>query len=78
MIIVPLMARVMNTNLTVQPDTADVTTELDSLITKLTACAFTGPAPTFDPPTCDTTQRTEEVVKAVCAATLGSAAMLLQ
>ncbi len=72
MIIVPLMTRVMNTNLTVQPATADVTTELDNLITKLTACA-TGPSPT-----CDTTQRTEEIVKAACAATLGSAAMLLQ
>ncbi|MGB5260090.1 MAG: LamG domain-containing protein [Gammaproteobacteria bacterium] len=72
MIIIPLMNKVMNTNLTVQPDTADVTTELDSLITKLTACA-SGPAPT-----CATTQRTEQVVKSVCAATLGSAAMLIQ
>ncbi|HUT41608.1 MAG TPA: LamG domain-containing protein, partial [Gammaproteobacteria bacterium] len=72
MIIVPLMNNVMNTNLTDQPATADVTAELDSLITLLTACA-TGPSPT-----CATTQRTEEVVKAACAAILGSAAMLIQ
>ncbi|MGB5473622.1 MAG: LamG domain-containing protein [Gammaproteobacteria bacterium] len=72
MIIVPLMNNVMNTNLTDQPATADVTGELDSLITRLTACA-SGPSPT-----CATTQRTEEVVKAACAAILGSAAMLLQ
>jgi hypothetical protein len=71
-IIVPLMNRVMNTNLTDQPATADVTGELDSLITILTSCA-TGASPS-----CATTQRTEEVVKAVCAATLGSAAMLIQ
>ncbi len=71
-IIVPLMNRVMNTNLTDQPATADVTGELDSLITILTSCATGGS------PTCATTQRTEEVVKAVCAATLGSAAMLIQ
>jgi len=72
LVIVPLMDRAMNTNLTDQPDPAEVTIELDSLITKLTACA-TGPSPT-----CATIQRTEEVVKAVCAATMGSAAMLLQ
>jgi mono/diheme cytochrome c family protein len=72
LVIVPLMDRAMNTNLTDQPDPADVTGELDSLITKLTVCA-TGASPT-----CATIQRTEEVVKAVCAATLGSAAMLLQ
>jgi len=72
LVIIPLMDRILNTGLTVQPDTAEVTTELDSLITILTACA-TGPAPT-----CATAQRTEQVVKAACAATLGSAAMLLQ
>jgi len=71
-IIIPLMNRVMNTNLTDQPATADVTGELDSLIAILTSCA-TGVSPT-----CATTQRTEDVVKAVCAATLGSAAMLIQ
>ena len=72
LVIQPLITRVMNTNLTDQPDPAVVTSELDNLITKLTACA-TGASPT-----CATIQRTEQVVKAACAATLGSAAMLLQ
>lgn len=44
----------------------------ESLITIMTQCA-TGPTPG-----CDTTTRTEEIVKATCAATLGSAAMLIQ
>lgn len=68
----PLMDRVMNTGLTVQPDPLAVGAELDSLIQTLTACA-TGPAPT-----CATSLRSEQIVKAVCAATLGSAAMLVQ
>jgi hypothetical protein len=71
-VIVPLVNRVMNTGLTVQPDPASVTGELDNLILILTDCA-TGPSPT-----CATSTRTEEIVKASCAATLGSAAMLLQ
>ena len=71
-IIVPLVNGIMNTRLTTQPDPAAVTSELDDLIMILTACAF-GPSPG-----CATIQRTEEVVKAACAATLGSAAMLIQ
>ncbi len=72
LVIVPLINRVMNTGLTVQPDPAAVTGELDDLILNLTECAL-GPSPT-----CATSTRTEEIVKASCAATLGSAAMLLQ
>mgnify|MGYP001550616122 FL=1 len=72
LVIMPLINRVMNTGLTVQPDPAAVTGELDNLILILTDCA-TGPAPT-----CATPTRTEEIVKASCAAILGSAAMLLQ
>ncbi len=68
----PLIDRVMNTGLTVQPDPLAVGAELDSLIQILTACA-TGPAPS-----CATSLRTEQIVKAACAATLGSAAMLVQ
>ncbi len=68
----PLVDGVMNTGLTVQPDPLAVSAELDDLITILTACA-TGPAPS-----CATSTRTEQVVKAACAAMLGSAAMLLQ
>lgn len=71
-IIVPLLNRVMNTGLTVQPDPAAVTGELDNLILILTGCAI-GPSPT-----CATATRTEEIVKASCAAALGSAAVLLQ
>ena len=62
----------MNTGITVQPDPVDVAGELDNLILILTGCAV-GPSPT-----CATTTRTEEIVKATCAAALGSAAMLLQ
>jgi len=62
----------MNTGLTVQPEPAGAGSELDDLILDLTACAQ-GPAPS-----CATSGRTLEIVKAVCAATLGSAVMLLQ
>ncbi len=72
LVIVPLIDRVMNTGLTVQPDPADVTGELDNLIQILTGCAI------GSSPTCATATRSEEVVKASCAAALGSAAMLLQ
>jgi hypothetical protein len=72
LVIVPLTQRIMNTGLGTQPDPADVSTELDNLIQILTSCAF-GPGAT-----CANSARTLEVVKASCAATLGSAAMLLQ
>ncbi len=72
LMIVPLIDRVMNTGLTVQPDPANVTSEIDDLILILTGCA------TGSSPTCATPARTEEIVKASCAAILGSAAMLLQ
>jgi hypothetical protein len=71
-VIVPLLAGIMGTGLTTQPDPVAVTGELDTLIAGLTTCA-SGPAPT-----CATTGRTLEIVKANCAATLGSAVMLLQ
>ncbi|MDH5611417.1 MAG: LamG domain-containing protein [Gammaproteobacteria bacterium] len=46
--------------------------DFESLITSMTQC-------TISPsPTCDTTTRTEEIVKASCAAILGSASMLIQ
>ena len=72
LVIVPLLNRVMGTGLTTQPDPLAVTGELDNLILVLTACAM-GPSPT-----CATPTRTVQIVKATCAATLGSAAMLLQ
>ena len=49
--------------------------EYDSLITTMTACL---PNCDTDNISDDTTVRTEEIVKAVCAATLGSALMLIQ
>jgi mono/diheme cytochrome c family protein len=71
-VILPLLERVMNTGLTTQPDPALVISELDDLILTLTNCA-NGPSPS-----CATATRTREVVKASCAALLGSAAMLIQ
>ncbi|MEZ5540703.1 MAG: LamG domain-containing protein [Pseudomonadota bacterium] len=74
LIITPLMDRILNTGLTVQPDTAAVTTEIENLMLLLSApgCSATPPV------TCNSVARTEQVVKASCAAILGSAAMLLQ
>lgn len=72
LIIVPLTQRIMNTGLSTQPDPVEVSTELDNLIQILTSCAY-GPGAS-----CASSTRTLEVVKASCAATLGSAAMLLQ
>lgn len=51
------------------PATADIDeSQYKSLITTMTECL----------PDCNTTTRTEEIVKAVCAATLGSALMVIQ
>lgn len=66
-IIDPLLNNMYGIGLTTQPDPAAVKTELNSLIDTLTACGGGCAA-----------DRTETVVKAACAATLGSAAMLLQ
>ncbi len=63
----PLIARVLNVNVATQPSVASVKTELNGLIDKLTACGGGCAA-----------DRTEVVVKATCAAALGSAGMLLQ
>ncbi len=77
-IIDPLLANMLNADLgtpyylTTQPDDAAARTELEALITRMTQCAIGGT------PTCATTQRTLEVVKATCTAVLGSATTLLQ
>ncbi len=63
----PLLTRVMGDNLLSQPDSTDIKTELNALIDTLTSCGSGCAA-----------DRTETVVKAVCAAALGSAGMLLQ
>lgn len=67
LIFVPLLARAMGTNVQSQPDSANVRLELDALTADLTACGGSCPA-----------DRTRTVVKAVCAATLGSAVTLIQ
>ncbi|HHM04362.1 MAG TPA: LamG domain-containing protein [Gammaproteobacteria bacterium] len=66
-VIDPLLTRVMGTGLSTQPDPAAVKTELNALIDTLAAC---GGACAAD--------RTATVVKAACAALLGSAVLLVQ
>ncbi len=72
LVITPLINNIIGTGLTTQPDAIDVTTELDQLILILTGCAI-GPTPT-----CATVLRSEQITKAACAATVGSAITLLQ
>lgn len=73
-IIDPLLTNMLNADLgtpaylNTQPGDAEVRTELEALIAQLTSCGGG----------CATTQRTLEVVKATCAAVLGSATTLIQ
>ncbi len=65
----PLLARVQVLTagaVSTQPDVGEVKTELNALITKLVASGA------------DNAARTETIVKAVCAAAVGNAAMLVQ
>jgi len=63
----PLIEKTMGINLASQPSEADIKLELNSLTDKLTACGTN----------CEP-NRTETIVKAVCAATTANAAMLVQ
>ena len=63
----PLMEKFVGTSLTTQPTDADIETELDDLMDRLTECGGSCEA-----------GRTETVVKASCAAVLGSAVTLIQ
>lgn len=78
LVIDPLLENMLNadlgggTYLATQPGDTAARTELESLIDRMTLCATGGS------PTCATAQRTLEVVKATCAAVLGSATMLFQ
>jgi hypothetical protein len=56
----------LRTSVATEPDAAGVRSDLDTLITRLAACGNDCPA-----------GRTETIVKASCAALLGSAATLL-
>ena len=69
LIIAPLLSRFVGSNLSTQPADLDIEAELTSLIDTLDACAETM--------SCDT-QRTSTIVKASCAAVLGSATTLVQ
>jgi len=62
-----LVGHMMSQNVGTEPDVADVRGEIDSLITKLTACGGSCPA-----------GRTATVVKASCASLLGSAVTLIE
>jgi cytochrome c553 len=62
-----LVTHMMRANLATEPDTTAVRGDLDSLITRLTACGSSCPA-----------GRTPTVVKATCAALLGSAVTLIE
>jgi hypothetical protein len=61
-----LVGRMLRTNVATEPDAAGVRSDLDGLITKLSSCGGSCAA-----------DRTKTVVKASCAALLGSAATLL-
>jgi hypothetical protein len=67
LVVNPLLDHVLGTSLASQPDGADVRAEVDDLIDRLTTC---GNACAAD--------RTPTVVKATCAAVLGSGATLIQ
>ena len=66
-IFVPLLTRAMGTGMASQPDESAVRTELDNLTQDLTSCGGSCAA-----------DRTKTVVKAACAATIGSAVALVQ
>jgi hypothetical protein len=65
----PLYDRMVLQGVATQPDKAFVAGELNNLISGLIASCTTG---------CNTSDRTQRVMKASCAAVLGSAAMLVQ
>jgi len=64
----PLYSHSMNTSVSIQPTEAEFSTELNNLIGRLSSCANTNSC---------AADRTETIVKAVCAAATGNAGMLL-
>jgi len=68
-VINPLLANLVGSNLASQPADNDISTELNSLIDALTTCSATSSC---------AADRTKTVVKATCAAVLGSAVTLVQ
>ena len=70
LVIDPLIANMVGANLPTQPDPTTVSTELNALITRLAVCNAPGCS--------DPVEQTSNVVKATCAAVLGSAATMMQ
>jgi len=68
-VISPLLTNLIGSDLTSQPDDTDISTELNSLIDTLSACSSDSSC---------LGGRTEIIVKASCAAVLGSAVTLVQ
>jgi len=68
-VINPLLTNLVGNSLVSQPTDTDISTELNSLIDTLTACSATNSC---------SADRTKTVVKATCAAVLGSAVTLVQ
>lgn len=64
----PLLSRIVGANLATQPSASAVKSELNDLIDRLAVCGVG----------CNPAERTQTVVKASCAAVLGSAVMLVQ
>ncbi len=87
-IINPLLAKMLNvgdntvdvsdSNLTTQPAVSDIRNELNWLINGGGSPARIGMVTSPCTDTCNTTERTRQVVKAACTAVLGSATMLIQ
>ena len=68
----PLLVNGIGVNLATQPASADVTTELNSLVTGLINCSASDPTCTATP------TRTKTITKAACATVLGSASLLIK
>jgi hypothetical protein len=64
----PLIARAVGTGMATQPSALEITTEVDAMIGRLTACGGGACAP----------DRTEVIVKSACSAVIGSASTLIQ
>ena len=67
LLIDPLIEHMVGQNLNAQPVRGDITAEVESLVTRLSACGVSCPA-----------DRTRTITKSACAAVLGSAALLIQ
>ncbi len=63
----PLIARAVGTGMATQPSALEITTEVDAMIGRLTACGAGCAA-----------DRTEVIVKSACSAVIGSASTLIQ